>query len=126
MKTTNSQQITIDPEWEQEDNERHFYYMDLPCQIKRHLTSGALCGYVYLPQGHELYGLNDEELAFLLVHGGITWTQEENGQWVIGFDCSQIGDYQPQSRVHEAGEVYRNMDFVEAQLRKLVMQVINY
>jgi len=59
-------------------------------------------GYVGLPLGHPLYGLeldNVDDLAN--VHGGITWAdcslpgREPDGNWWLGFDTAHHGDTIP-------------------------------
>ena len=73
---------------------------------------GFANGYVVIPQGHPLWGLdyNSELIEGLNVHGGITFSEkvdedmvnhvlwgkdldeEDLGSWVIGFDTRHTGD----------------------------------
>lgn len=75
-------------------------------------NGGFANGYVVIPEGHPLWGLdyNSEEIEGLNVHGGITFSQkadekminhilwgkdleeEDLGSWVIGFDTRHTGD----------------------------------
>ena len=88
----------------------------LDCLIVRN-HSGALCGYVGLPPGHRLHGVDYDEahgLADIEVHGGLTFADRcqegaEDGPgichvpepgrpaevWWLGFDCAHAGDLIP-------------------------------
>lgn len=89
---------------------------DLDCLAVRNRLD-AWCGYVGVPPGHQLHGLDyeavHERLPDLDVHGGLTFAagchERENGDgvchvpaagrpadlWWIGFDCAHIGDVVP-------------------------------
>jgi hypothetical protein len=75
--------------------------------------SGALCGYVGVPEGHPWHGKDDREID-ADCHGGLTFsnhcrTPDENGRgicrvpgpdepahlWWLGFDCAHLGDVLP-------------------------------
>lgn len=88
----------------------------LDCLIVRNRL-GALCGYVGLPPGHRLHGVDyydAEDAADLHVHGGLTFADRcqegaEDGPgvchvpepgrpaevWWLGFDCAHAGDLSP-------------------------------
>lgn len=88
----------------------------LDCLIVRN-HGGALCGYVGLPPGHPLHGLDYDEAherADIDVHGGLTFADrcqkgDEDGWhichvpepgrpaevWWLGFDCAHFGDISP-------------------------------
>jgi hypothetical protein len=58
---------------------------------------GLYNGYVIVCQGHPYFGLpyDDERLHEIHVHGGLTFSQEHNGNpdfWVFGFDTAHFGD----------------------------------
>lgn len=54
------------------------------------LNSGYRCGYVLIPETHQLY---TKEHIDLECHGGITFNKVfEGGEHVIGFDCAHLGD----------------------------------
>ena len=97
-------------------------------------NGGFANGYVVIPEGHPLWGLdyNSEEIEGLNVHGGITFSQkadekmvnhilwgkdldeEDLGSWVIGFDTRHTGDTLerwPQVKVEK--EVVKLMKQVE-------------
>ena len=90
---------------------------DLDCMIHRG-SSGALCGYVGVPNGHPWYGQHYDNLntlgGGLDVHGGLTFSEkcdptatEEHGichvpepgrprdVWWHGFDCAHAMDVSP-------------------------------
>ncbi len=91
----------------------------LDCLIVRN-PSGALCGYVGLPPGHRLHGVDYDdayEVADIDVHGGLTFADRcaegaEDGPgichvpepgrpaevWWLGFDCAHAGDLIPSKR----------------------------
>jgi hypothetical protein len=82
-------------EWENE--------VGYKCRISRMEGSGALCGYVGIPKGHEFWGINnnidpDPELSDISdnVHGGITYSEQgDDGWWYFGFDTTHINDFAP-------------------------------
>ena len=56
---------------------------------------GWLCGYVALPQGHPLYGKECDEIDDKIndvAHFGLTYSNLEGNDWVIGFDCNHAFD----------------------------------
>jgi hypothetical protein len=63
---------------------------------------GIWNGYVGLPLGHPLYGMELFDVGDLAdVHGGITWAdyslpgRESDGHWWLGFDTAHHGDKIP-------------------------------
>jgi hypothetical protein len=87
----------------------------LPCLIVRASTSGSLCGYVGITEGHPLFGKAFVDIEDDLdVHGGLTFSHacspgesEEEGVchvpgpgesdhvWWLGFDCGHAFDVMP-------------------------------
>lgn len=56
---------------------------------------GWLCGYVALPQGHPLHGKEYDEIDDKIndvAHFGLTYSNLEGNDWVIGFDCNHAFD----------------------------------
>lgn len=121
----------------------------LPCLIKRN-GSGALCGYVGVPEGHPWYlvDYNDPE-PYPEVHGGLTYADrcmeegdeaetichipepgEPDNVWWLGFDCAHWRDISPAfrniyaeagiSQVH--GESYKDIAYVTAECASLAKQ----
>lgn len=48
-------------------------------------------GYVHLPKGHKYFGIDANDIPYE-VHGGLTFADEIDGYWVIGFDTCHYGD----------------------------------
>src|SRR5262245_38842924 len=118
---------------------------DLDCLIVRN-HYGALCGYVGVPSGHPLHGVDYEtayERAEIDVHGGLTYAATcqdgkekdwgichvpEAGRpadvWWLGFDCAHAGDLIPKMDLFSnAYGVYRNIAYVQAECAKLAEQI---
>lgn len=137
-------------EWDGEPDKRQWQdeATGLPCLIVRG-PSGALCGYVGIPDSHPLHGKSYDD-ADVEAHGGLTFASacshgsEEKGichrpapgepdnVWWFGFDCAHAGDFCPKfdnaGRLHEPtgwGSLneYRNASYVQAQCRALAEQL---
>jgi len=67
-------------------------YKGYKCVIKRNLILKALLGYVKLPKGHRYYGVSIEKIP-VECHGDLTYGEIENDNYVIGFDCAHIFDF---------------------------------
>lgn len=111
-------------EWFTEPAEHDFFAQGYRCEIKRHPRLGHLNGYIYLPEGHPDFGKDYNEVD-VSVHGGLTYA--EGG--CFGFDCAHGGDLSPalenmmaQTPSTGVQDIYRNMAFVEKQLRSLARQ----
>ena len=68
--------------------------------VVRHSVFNAPRGYVKIPEGHTLYGVNyfdHPNSVRLHVHGGITFSGELDDMqgWYVGFDMAQFGDLDP-------------------------------
>ena len=123
--------------WETgEWNDEHDWYdyvdndTGAQCHIKRNGT-GALCGYIQIPAGSPLHGMDYDELNLqhgIEVHGGLTYSgaiPSLEGFW-IGFDCSHYNDLVPGllgMYPNEVGQTYKNVDYVRAELTHLAEQV---
>ena len=89
--------------------EKQFVYMDFPCVI---IFQPMLhrCGYVGIPENHELYGKNYEDIN-VECHGGLTYGRnylyghEETDLWWIGFDCAHYLDAKD---FETAYKIYKN------------------
>lgn len=94
-----------------------------PCQVIRHYSMGHLCGYVAVPPGHPLHGVNheDDQAGNLSAHLGVNYSEpcmeygatetdgrpeelmvchvpepgEPDDVWWFGFDCGHAWDIQP-------------------------------
>jgi hypothetical protein len=116
----------------------------LPCLIVRANVTGALCGYVGVPEGHPWHGAGYGLEAD--VHGGVTYgapcdpdghicheprTGEPAEVWWIGFDCCHLMDVAPATvailaRLDIAwpamGETYKPVSYVRAEVESLARQ----
>jgi hypothetical protein len=78
-----------------EGNERSWGYRGYTCFLIRQRATGVWCGYVELRPGNPLFGKEEEDLAGVRVHGGITGVFQREGGWAIGFDAGHAGDLAP-------------------------------
>lgn len=80
-------------------------------------TIGWLCGYVALPKGHPLhrkeYDEIDDEINDV-AHFGLTYSELEGDDWVIGFDCNHAGDTSATNTV----------EFVEGNIKEIVDTIL--
>lgn len=120
-----------------EGNYKAFEYKGYKCRILR-MGEGMdpeyrldhLCGYVLLTKEDRCYGKEYDTIPYT-VHGGFTYSShrlhnQPEEWWRIGFDCAHACDislpYQLNSELSSA--VYRTMDYVEEELKRLVDQVL--
>lgn len=117
---------------ELEGNRKGFNYKGYTCLINRVEFSGHLCGYVLLTENHKFYNHGYDEIENHLtdgVHGGLTFSEHCIGEYLpkgywIGFDCAHYTDLQPLLNHSFGGSVYRNMSYVEKELKSLVDQLV--
>ena len=119
---------------------------DLDCLVVRN-GGGALCGYVGVPPGHPLHGMDYDAVddkTNIRVHGGLTFSdacQEhaEEGRgvchvpepgrpadvWWLGFDCAHHGDLSPKwdSEYAMFGGFYKDLGWVRSEVARLARQV---
>lgn len=75
------------------------YYKDYEWFIISYFTHP--CAYVVAKENNAIYGVNYNEIDFIDVHGGLTysdWGLSNNKSedfWVIGWDYAHYGDYLP-------------------------------
>lgn len=113
--------------WEDEPDHLLFEAQGYTCEIRRHPNFGTLNGYIYIPLDHLLAQSKTPEDE-LHVHGGITYWDERDGSFVVGFDCAHAGDFIPEwINKHPAPEgstdVYRDVEFVTNELENLAKQL---
>lgn len=107
----------------------------LVCLIRR-TPYGHLCGYVGVPTGHKVFGIESEHediLRELNVHGGVTFSGKiesvnffddsdddgtpvdlefmETSIWFIGFDAAHSTDFSPGFRNIFSFSWFSNLDF---------------
>ena len=92
-------------------DEKEFSYNGYKCLISRK-DMGHLCGYVFID--------SDDKVIDIKVHGGITLV----GPRRIGFDCVHAYDFAPGKITVYPDDVYRGFVFVEAELKRVVDQLI--
>lgn len=128
--------------WDKEPDRWEGQHAGFPVLAVRNTSIGNWCGYVGLPVGHR-WLIDADALDESRVHGGITYGpspcqpegpichapaagEPDDVRW-IGFDCIHSGDYAPGLGRHEPlgprdGEVYRTLEYVQAQTRELADQ----
>ena len=128
----------ITPEWETENDRCDWYFDEFHCIALRHPTLKHFCGYLILPEDHNYYGKDYDNIP-IDVHGGLTYAGKNsllNEEWCIGFDCGHFNDYSPgianligmtelMSKDPEVTMVYRNITFMRKELKSLAHQCTN-
>jgi len=100
--------------------------LEVDCFIRRNHTL-ALCGYVVITSDNKLFRLDYDHISSLIgvyVHGGLTYSDESEGGWVIGFDCAHAGDLCP-AFPHFDG-IYRTKEYVISECEKLAEEVSKF
>ncbi len=100
--------------------------LGVECVIKRNTTL-ALCGYVVITSDNKLFGLDYDVIYSKLdvsVHGGLTYSDEGEGGWIIGFDCAHAGDLCPAFPYYDG--VYRTKEFVITECEKLAEAISKF
>lgn len=109
------------------------------CLIVRN-TSGALCGYVGVAEGHPHFGKHYDDVGEVEVHGGLTYSDfcsghichvPEPGQpervWWLGFDCGHCWDLIPDMdrsyRMSGNECIYRDVEYVRNHCTALASQL---
>lgn len=87
--------------------ETRFMSHGFHCAVRSH-PLGHRCGYVAVPEGHPAYGMDMGGIdAMVDVHGGVTYSEEQNGFWVFGFDTMHVCDL-PDESICENDDFYRH------------------
>lgn len=134
-----------------EPNFKRFRHRGLNCFIVRHPVMGHLCGYVQVPRGTKLErhlrkadrnkvsAYDSHRLRGIDVHWGLSFCgssrhyRMKKGIW-LGFDCAHLGDVIPKFKQLEgmltgtslklnAGSAYRDICYVEGEVRGLADQI---
>lgn len=101
--------------------------LEVDCFIRRNMNTLSLCGYVVITNDNELYGLDYDDIyqkIYIGVHGGLTYSDEGEGGWVIGFDCAHAGDLCPAFAYIDG--IYRTKVFVISECHKLAEEVSKF
>ncbi|MDH6674261.1 hypothetical protein M2277_004953 [Paenibacillus sp. LBL] len=152
MRTMKHNKTRIDNKWRKRYGyERQ--EVSLHGLIVRSPDFGNLNGYVGVPRGNVFHGkeipyllTGSQSLYFLNVHGGVTFSGSggEHRQlnhfklmkpdlWYIGFDTAHANDLTPRvyQDLKEMGRdpsfmgTYKDIDYVERQVRRLATQIIS-
>ena len=113
----------------------------LQCAFVR-TNSGALCGYVGVPEGHKFYGVSYASIEIEEegpdVHGGLTYSGKEGmsflrkyvptrpDPWWLGFRCSHSGDVMPGMTGIPSvfgNPSYKNLEYVKSEVASLAQQL---
>jgi len=132
--------------WMQEPDKSQFVdeKTGMPCLIVRNRL-GALCGYVGVSSDHPYFEIHYDDVGWLDVHGGLTFSEhcrpgdedsaichlvddgEDDNIWWLGFDCAHCGDLCPAMTYRGAytysDDIYRDYEYVKAQIRILAEQL---
>lgn len=80
------------------------------------------CGYIVIPQGHELYEVNYDDIYIPSVHMELTYSEYgdedfnfSDTEWIIGFDTGHSID----------NSITRSLKHVQKCLDKMVDEIIN-
>lgn len=119
---------------------------DLDClAVRSHF--GSWCGYVGVPPGHPLHGVDYDDVEENGSHGGLTFADacspgEDEGHgichvaapgrpahvWWLGFDCNHGGDYAPRLVAQNSdwlgfGNIYRDLAYVTRCVTELAAEL---
>jgi hypothetical protein len=112
----------------------------LQCAFVRN-SSGALCGYVGVPEGHKFYGVAYDSVEIEGsswgpdVHGGLTYGSDGRKSflrhyvptlpdlWWLGFDCAHCSDLLPGHPTAGIDGFYKNLAYVKAEAARLAAQL---
>jgi hypothetical protein len=89
--------------------------------IIRRNEMGVNCGYIVLPQFHRYDGFEYDDIP-VNVHGGLSYSKRENGNWVIGFDTCHVGDYVPYHNYDQNDYYWTHLDVLN-ELKHLMHQL---
>jgi hypothetical protein len=129
-------------EWQCEPDKVQWIEHNLDCLMTRG-PHGGWCGYVGVPEDHPAFGkgYDEDELAGIGVHGGLTYAGESYGLpesdichvpapgrpevlWWLGFDCAHAGDISPAyHHTYGLNGVYRNRAYVKDEVTQLAKQL---
>ena len=109
-------------DWDNEPDLLIYLVDGLYCKIARN-GSGALCGYIAIDPRSIFYKepYNSEKYYDLEVNGGLTYSDlDKEGVYWVGFDCSHSGDYLPSYSIFGSYGIYKDIDFVKAEIIKML------
>jgi hypothetical protein len=121
-----------------EGDRREFELHGYHCLIVRDAAAGYLSGFVGVPRGHGLYGVDHADLQGVTVHGGFEYSgpapheqPERPNVWYFGFDCDHLDDiclrdlvaFDPISFGVKRTASYKDMEFVDREVRRLAEEL---
>lgn len=139
METTIDKQKLLS-KMQSEGNQSVFLYKGYVCFCNRIIpvyTSTTVysqnmfhwCGYIGIPKGHPFYSKGYNDLN-VVCHGGLTFAgffdndrADKDRLFFIGFDCAHSGDICSFSTMFNNTDVYRDLQYVKNQCRKIVDQI---
>lgn len=92
-------------EWIDEPDLYEFEYKGIKCSVLRVCKrepfftqetyfGGHLVGYIFLPENHQWYGKNYDDIP-IECHGGISYAEKTEEGYQVGFDCGHLNDIIP-------------------------------
>lgn len=121
----------------QEGNYYEATYNGIPFEAKRIDVLGHWCGYAYFDKSKYTHII--EDTGSIVVHGGITWIEEVDNYWMIGFDCSHsaydVTPYFYEQGLYDSDNIaidsmsflyksYKTKEFVIDECKSLINQVL--
>lgn len=102
------------------------------CFILHNSTFDTLNGYISIPPYHPWYKKSYDDID-IEVHGGLTFSEDMNGEWIIGFDTNHFGDsYGPNCDSSSDALItthnhknYRDEEYVTNEIESMVTQALN-
>jgi hypothetical protein len=114
-----------------------------PCLLKRNMHFGFWLGYVGVPSTHPYYKKGYDDIGYLDVHGGLTYTgwhpndetwnqppdymSRDESYWWLGFDAGHAWDLSPfdeYGHIDIAMEEYRTKGYVKKEVNALARQLL--
>jgi len=126
--------------WGDDRTEREFEESGLQC-CTRTQDMGHRCGYVALPKGHPLFGMDWDKCYDMApeldVDGGITFANGTDDMWILGWDAAHSWHMKDPSIMsdkykaaferigmfHERVDVMVDADMAEAETRRFARQL---
>jgi len=112
---------------------KHWEDRGFVCFINHNDTFDTFNGYIAVPKSHPWHGKLYEDID-VVVHGGLTFSENLGGHWVLGFDTNHSGDaYGPNAAINvllnsQAGYlndgIHKGLGYVEGELSNLVDQAL--
>jgi hypothetical protein len=110
-------------EWSGEPDLLEFEVYGFKCYAERRDNMGHLCGYIVVDGTHPWHALTYNDLNYVDVHGGLTYSDDKPNYTTFGFDCAHAGDVVPRMvELIDTDDTYKGMGYVVGELIKLAKQ----